>query len=491
MRDDEIRARLGQVNPWWRAAAARADPLAWTTDDRTLKDRAHHDLGYRADALDDIATMPPDDRLILLRGPRRVGKSVVLKDTITALCQRPDVDPRQVIYLPADGMSTRDLTRAIVLGRELTRSVDGGSGSMRRVWLLDEVTGIDGWTSTLKYQRDNTPFGDDTIVCTGSSWSDTGEIERDLLAGRAGTATSRRVRLLHPMRFRDVLEVTRPGIPRPDPVAAWDLQGDAARSAASDLELFVDELDLAWQAYLTSGGFPRAVAEHTRTGIVGRAFLDDLEAWLHRDVDRDGPIDSIPRLLAELHARSTAPLNRTATSASLSYANRQSFDLRLNRLVRNFAAVWCHQISDAGDRVSGAQSKLYLTDPLLSWLGHHLRAGTPAPDMTALTESALAIHLAIAIDEQQPGRWVNGDTIGYVRTGKGNEIDFGPVAIPTTGGTAHTTPLEAKWVTRGWRSEALVIENRFGRGILATKNVTDFSHTAWAIPAPTIALLLG
>jgi hypothetical protein len=33
-------------------------------------------------------------------------------------------------------------------------------------------------------------------------------------------------------------------------------------------------------------------------------------------------------------------------------------DLRLNRLVRNFAAVWCHQISDAGDRVSGAQSKL-------------------------------------------------------------------------------------------------------------------------------------
>jgi predicted AAA+ superfamily ATPase len=293
------------------------------------------------------------------------------------------------------------------------------------------------------------------------------------------------------MRFRDVLAVTRPEIPRPQAIAAWDLQSAAAHDSASGLELFTDELDLAWQAYLTSGGFPRAVAEHTRMGAVSAAFLDDLEAWLHRDVDRDGPVDSIPRLLGELHGRSTAPLNRTAIASKLSYTNRHNFDLRLNRLVRNFAAVWCHQISDAGDRVSGAQSKLYLADPLLSWLGHYLRAGTPAPDMTALTESALAVHLAIAIDDRQPGRWVNGDTIGYVRTGSGNEIDFGPVAIPTPAGIAHTTPLEAKWVTHGWRTEALVTENRFGRGVLATKNITNLSHPAWAVPAPTVALLLG
>jgi predicted AAA+ superfamily ATPase len=469
----------------------QADALAWAGEDRTLRDRARYDLGYRSPVLDDLTTDELDDRLILLRGPRRVGKSVLLKDTVLALCGRTDVDPRQVIYLPADGMSARDLTRALVLGRELTRSVDTGSVPARRVWLLDEVTGIDGWTTTLKYQRDNTTFGDDTVVCTGSSWSDTGEIERDLLAGRAGSTSARRLRLVHPMRFRDVLAVTRPELPRPGPIAPWDMQSTAARSTVTDLELFADELDLAWQAYLTSGGFPRAVAEHTRSGVIGKAFLDDLEAWLHRDVDKDGPTDSIPRLLAELHARSTAPLNRSATASALNYATRQTFDLRLNRLVRNFAAVWCHQISDTGTRVSGAQAKLYLTDPLLSWLGHYMRAGTPAPDMTALTEAALAVHLAIAIDDRQPGRWVDGDTIGYVRTGRGNEIDFGPVAVPTAADTALTTPLESKWVTRGWRSEALVTENRFGCGVLATKNITDVTHVAWAVPAPTVALLLG
>lgn len=46
-------------------------------------------------------------------------------------------------------------------------------------------------------------------------------------------------------------------------------------------------------------------------------------------------------------------------------------------------------------------------------------------------------------------------------------------------------------MTKGWRSEALVTENRFGRGVLATKNLTNFAYPAWAIPAPTVALLLG
>src|SRR5262245_62030311 len=174
MRDDDVRARLIQTNPWWRAATAGTDPRLWAQDDRMLRERAKYDLGYRSTILSDLAEDPVDDRLILLRGPRRVGKSVVLKDAAVALCGRADIDPRQIIYLPADGMSARDLTRAIMIGRDLTRSVDLGSEPVRRVWLLDEVTGIEGWTSALKYQRDNTPFGDDAVVCTGSSWSETG-----------------------------------------------------------------------------------------------------------------------------------------------------------------------------------------------------------------------------------------------------------------------------------------------------------------------------
>jgi uncharacterized protein len=63
--------------------------------------------------------------------------------------------------------------------------------------------------------------------------------------------------------------------------------------------------------------------------------------------------------------------------------------------------------------------------------------------------------------------------------------------VPTGGPVERTTPLEAKWVSQGWRSEARVVEGKYGRGVLATKNITDTESVAWAIPAPAVALMLN
>ena len=185
--------------------------LAWVKSDQTLRARAAYDLGYRSGLLDDVTNGLLDDKLVVLRGAGRNGKSVLLKDTAARLCGRGDVDPRQLVYVPTDGMRASDLGRVAKLGRELTRSV----GEARRVWLLDEVTGLRGWTQALKYLRDNTELGADTVVCTGSSWDREAEVERDLLAGRAGTCRLKRVRILHPMSFRDVLAAAGREIPLP------------------------------------------------------------------------------------------------------------------------------------------------------------------------------------------------------------------------------------------------------------------------------------
>jgi hypothetical protein len=40
-----------------------------------------------------------------------------------------------------------------------------------RGWLLDEISGVTGWTSILKLARDNTAFGGDTVIATGSRWA--------------------------------------------------------------------------------------------------------------------------------------------------------------------------------------------------------------------------------------------------------------------------------------------------------------------------------
>ncbi|CAG4906988.1 MULTISPECIES: AAA family ATPase [Acidithrix] len=486
MRDDEIRTRLRENNPWWQAAAAGRDPDGWALDDRSLVSRKSFDLGYRSNLLHDVANGDVDDKLIVLRGPRRVGKSVLLKDTALTLCGRSDIDPRQLIYVALDGMTLADLRRVVRLGRELTRSM----GERRRIWLLDEVTAVKGWTAELKYQRDNTPFGNDTVVCTGSSWDDSSNVKRDLMAGRSGERSNRRSRILHPMSLRDVLIATNRLNPSFEKVRPWELQSPDALRIVETLEPFVDELDLAWQSYLTSGGFPRAVAENHNTGAVSDSFLEDLASWLHRDVDPDAHDDSVPRLLSTIEQHCSSPLSRKTLAEELGYADGNGFDVRLNRLTHAYAALWCHQIDVDGNRKRGSQSKMYLADPLLSWIGPRLRSGIPSPDFTRLTEAALAVSVARAVDDLQTGRWESDDAIGYLRTGSGKEIDFSKVPIPSPSGVKQSVPMESKWVSTGWRAEARSIEGYFSLGVVATRTILDTSHPAWAIPAPIVALLL-
>jgi uncharacterized protein len=489
VRDDDLRRALTDANPWWRAAAHGTDPVAWVGAHRLLLDRAEHDLGYRSSVLDDLATVARiDDRLVVLTGPRRVGKSVALLDVAAALCARPDIDPRQVVHLPCDGFATRDLRRALTLGRELTRVIDQAS-STPRVWLLDEVSSIDGWTPVLKSARDGTAFGDDTVVATGSRWSGNDDVEGNLLAGRAGRAESRRVRHLLPMSFRAFVTATRPDLARPDVVHPARLHTEQVAETLEGLRFDIDAYDFAWQDYLTCGGFPRAVFEHTRIGAVSNSFLHDLAAWLRRDVDRDAPAESIPLLLDGLARRATSPLNQRSTAVDLGYTY-DSLSARLAKLVRNFAAIGCPQRDDNGRIVRGSQSKLYLSDPILSWLPGRLHPGCGDPEMTMLTEATIATHLARAIDDLDEGRLVVNDTIGYARTGAGNEIDLLPVPVSSTARATRTVPIEAKWVDDRWRSAAKTVEAKYDTGILATKSILDTSHPTWAIPAPLLALLL-
>jgi hypothetical protein len=110
--------------------------------------------------------------------------------------------------------------------------------------------------------------------------------------------------------------------------------------------------------------------------------------------------------------------------------------------------------------------------------------------MSRLTEMAIGVALARTIDDLEEGRWVTGDTIGYVRTSGDREVDFGPVTVPSANGPVATVPVESKWVEQGWKGEARTIDAKFGHGILATKSVLDVAGSTWAVPAPLLALLL-
>lgn len=490
MRDDEVRLLLTDANPWWRAAVTGGSPTAWTQHDRLLRGKRELEIGFRSTILDDVADHPGADSLILLQGPRRVGKSVTLRELAAHLCGEGKLDPRQVVSFSCDGMTAQDLTRAIRLARELTRSVDSDQ-SRPRVWLIDEVGQAKGWAARIKSLRDNSDLGDETVILTSSSWRSDEDVQGNLLAGRAGSGERRRVRLLMPMSFANFLACTRPELARFPPVLPQDLQDPEVARILDAVMFDIDAYDMAWQAYLTSGGFPRAVAEMHRLGAPSPAFVKDLAAWLRRDVEPDAPQESMARLLEAITTRATSPMDVSKTGTDLGYASRDVFSRRLTRLNNSYATLWVPQRGERGEVVGRAQRKLYLSDPLLSWLPSLLSSGCDRPDLTKVTEQALGVALARAIDNAEEGRWIDGDTIGYARTNSTNEVDFAPIRMLGAPREVFTTPIESKWVTRSWRAESKTMAGKYGRGVLATKNVLNTEGDVWAVPAPLVAMLLG
>ena len=101
----QIGQELSRQNPWWRGSDwGRLDP-----DLRAVADRR---LGYRSNCLAGIE----EGSMYLLRGPRRVGKTVAVKQAIEDLIDG-GVAPHAIVRVAADGWSAV-ATHPDLLGRD-------------------------------------------------------------------------------------------------------------------------------------------------------------------------------------------------------------------------------------------------------------------------------------------------------------------------------------------------------------------------------------
>src|SRR5438128_4989978 len=177
---------LPQANPWWRTPR-------WAKDDPHLSEVATAPFTWAPTVLDDVA--PPN--LYALRGPRRVGKSTVVKQAIARLLQQ-GVDPRRVFYFAADSLGTyRDVINLF----QTAATLFPDTADQPRFFFIDEISAIPEWQRGVKWLRDNTTNRRDCIVVTGSSARDVAS-GTTFLAGRRGEDTGVD-RLLLPMAFAD------------------------------------------------------------------------------------------------------------------------------------------------------------------------------------------------------------------------------------------------------------------------------------------------
>jgi uncharacterized protein len=455
--DSQLARFLNEHSPW-RARKG------WETDDADLRAATQLPLAYEPNPLADIR--PPG--LYVFRGPRRVGKSLELKRTISRLLHQ-GVDAKTVFYCACDGLSKQELRRLIVQGHNLSRTLPGP-----RYWLLDEVTAVSGWSDIIKQLRDqNTVFRESCVVLTGSSARDLEQARKDLADRRGGVADSDR--LLLPMGFRDFCRAIGGLSDLPDSVVRpKDFLAPATEAAIWELEPWADSLDQAWQLFLDIGGFPRAVGEFVADGAVSAGFVQGLWDVVAGDAIRAATMSDtdVTALVDRLAENITNPINASRVADDVGLAGHQSALDRINDLVAAFLAWRCHRIKK--DRPNtAAQRKLYFVDPLVAQLAHRRNPSSyPAPATSKLNEQQVGLALARAVAFEDPASFVQADRVMYERTETGSEIDFvGP---------------------------ELTIRARYERGIMATrsplvigKDEDGNDHPVWAVPSAIVAWLLG
>jgi hypothetical protein len=461
------------ANAWWQ------DP-DWSRRDVQLRAADRSALSYQPGVLAEL----PRGGLVLLRGPRRVGKSVELKRTVQRLLA-DGVPPRTVIHAAVDGWRASDLTDLVQVGKRLAPA-----GSAHRYWLIDEVSSVDGWSAAVKNLRDNDPeFAEDTVVLTGSSAADLADARKSL-AGRRGPVADPD-RTLLPMGFRpfaDALMTAHggrtPQVPLLDPS---DLRTPEARDALDDLVPWIGDLATWWEVYLQVGGFPQAVAAQISgedLAPVVRALLDVVQ----RDALADTSLSAtqVLALLDRLVRGLSSPVNATNLASEVGISH-DTAGRRLDDLARAFILWPCHQSQDLLPKLR-AQSKWYFVDPLLSRLAYLASPGRGEPDATQLTEQQVGVALLRSGERRSPGSYVDFDRVLYARTPTRKEIDFvGPELDPVA--------IEAKYTDGDrWRGEAATVNAGTFAGVLGTRTVLDTSaagpEQSWAVPAALLAYVI-
>ena len=459
---------LTNMNPWWRHSA-------WADRDPDLRRANQINLGYRSPCLDHLEP----GGLYILRGPRRVGKTVTIKQTIERLID-VGLPPRAIVRVAADTLHADDL-RTIVQNIALP-SVPA---DQPRWWFIDEITAIpDDWAAQLKWMRDNDPgFAAATVVITGSNAASL-TAATGVLAGRRGVEHADRTLL--PVGFRTFVRLMGADLPGSERISLARLREPSSRAAYDDLLPWLHDLVVMWETYILSGGFPVSVAAARNGDPVPESFLDDIFNVVFRDAFAQSNLSQ--SLTTALHERLMASLATPANLTKIGQDLSLPFDTvarHVTYLCNAYLAWECPQKADGSwTGRPRSQSKVYAIDPLLARLAHLHNPARTDIDPTVLTEQQVGMALVRA-GLDGGSAWGDDHRIFFQRTPARNEIDF--VSEELAG-----TAIEAKYTETGrWKREAATVDASDYDGIMVTRNVLDVGLPgAWAVPAGVLAYLI-
>jgi uncharacterized protein len=466
-------------SPWWQGAAEiDRDPDLLRLAAAPV--RVEVEIPFRLDV----------DAVYTLRGPRQVGKSTLLKRVVATLLRERGVSPRAILYFDVEGAGIETVLR---LRNALTGYIAWARTTNpddRLYLLLDEVTGVRNWGNAVRALYREGHLANATVIATGSNALDLARGGESAPGRRGERDITHPDWILMPLSFRDYLRAHAPELvgklPELDP--AHPAQ---AHAAAQDLMLHQDRVLAYFDRYLLTGGYPHATAAEQAAGRIEPGVYNIYRAaitgQMKRSGYREGAFREIVAWAASNHLGREFSWNGAAAETDV--GNKETVRRYVEDAEKLF--LW-HVLQRAENAVTPkalykSPKKLYPADPF-SW---HVLASWAAGDA-----DPWAATLARVADPAIRGELVESVATDhfirayapfafYHRAPQGEEeIDL---VLHRAGARSR---IEIKYRQRITKTHANHLA-KYGGGILATLDESDYDPKANVAQVPLYALLAG
>lgn len=419
--ENEVENRLEFDNPWWGTPGIETRfaefpkrfyfrPFCQLVSDKTV------------------------NRAVILMGPRRVGKTVMVYHAVQELMNQ-GVRPQNILYLSLETPLYTGLALEKVLGF-FQKKFDHRRASDLYIF-FDEIQYLVEWEVHLKSLVDSYPGY--KFVATGSAAAVLRLKSRESGAGRFTDF------LLPPLTFAEYLSfIGKSDLVYPEETDHYTMEYKATN---------IDALNGEFVNYLNFGGYPEAVfsetikkesARYIKSDIIDKVLLRDLPS-LYGISD----IQELNRLFTTLAYNTGNEITLEELSQSANVA-KNTLKKYLEYLEAAFLVKRIHRIDLNAKTFRRATSfKVYLTNPSMrAALFGYVNVDSEA--MGALTETAIF------------SQWLHSETIDrlYYARWKSGEVDIVYVAPDTQ---KPSWLVEVKWSDNPVRDKRLL------------KNVVEFA----------------
>ena len=258
--EDDVRRRLGRDNPWWQTPSARLQEAAWP---RRVYFKPFKELALRFEIR----------RATVLLGPRRVGKTVMIKQLIWELIES-GFDPSAILFASIDTPVYSNVSLEKFLDLMPVLSDERG----RKVVIFDEIQYLREWERHMKDLVDQYPHI--KFIVTGSAAAALRLKSKESGAGRFSEF------MLPPLTFYEFLQFQQ----LDDKLIKSDV--DLGFKAVD-----IDALNSSFLDYLNYGGYPEAVLNKSVRDNPDQFIKNDIiDKVLLKDLPSLYGIDDIPEL---------------------------------------------------------------------------------------------------------------------------------------------------------------------------------------------------